>query len=89
LDLSYSWREQKLLDACSFNQGAERHFCAWLAGKLQSEEFNAVSVAWVLANAAFELDVSIETIKRYVAKHTADAAEFKSDRGMLTLRGKK
>ena len=82
----YSWQSQKLLDICSFNAGAESTFVIWLTERLGSEEFGAVTVGWLLSNAAFELDVSIETIKRYLAKHTADRAEFHSDGKIVTLR---
>jgi hypothetical protein len=82
------WRSLKSLDIVSFNLGAEEYFVRWLCAKLDGEEFGAVTVGWVLSNAAFELNVSTETVKRYLMKHTADRAEFKSDGKVVVLREK-
>jgi hypothetical protein len=57
-----------------------------LEGKITGADFGGVSVGWCLGNAAFELNVSTETIKRYLAKHTADAAEFRVVDGIILLR---
>lgn len=83
---SSAWRRLKSLDIVGFNMGAEGHFVQWLAAKIASEEYQAVSLGWVYSNAAFELDVSIETIKRYIGKYTADAAPFRSDGKVITFR---
>lgn len=83
-----SWRGLKSLDICSFNQGAELYFVGWLTEKIETADYNAVSLGWVISNAAFELDISTETAKRYIIKHTADKAEFYSDGKVITLRKK-
>lgn len=82
------WRRQKSLDIVAFNGGAEQEFCLWLESAILAEEYQAVSIGWVLSNGAFHLDVSIETVKRYLGKYTADLAPFHSDGKIVTLRRK-
>jgi hypothetical protein len=74
------------VDIVSFNAGAEAHFVLWLTAKIKASDGQAVGIGWVYSNAAFELDISIETVKRYLLKHTADLAEFHSDGRAITLR---
>jgi hypothetical protein len=44
---------------------------------------------WIFSNAAYELDVSVATVKRYVMKFTADRAPFASDGKTVSLRALK
>lgn len=83
---SQSWRSLKSSDVTSFNAGAEAHFVLWLTARINAAEFRAVSIGWVYSNAAYELDISVETVKRYLMKHTADLAEFHSDGKVITVR---
>jgi len=76
---SEHWRGSKATDIVSFNAGAELHFINWLNQKISRSRTKSVSVGWAISNAAYELDVSVATIKRYLMKHTADMAPFKSD----------
>lgn len=83
------WRALKQLDITNFNFHSERFFVEWLTKRLQAEDFECLAVSWVLGNAAYELDISTETVKRYVAKHTADRAEFYVFDGFIALRERK
>lgn len=85
-DREEHWRGSKATDIVSFNAGAEIHFVDWLSKKIRRSKTKTVGAGWAIANAAFELDVSVATIKRYLMKHTADAAEFKSDGKNISLR---
>ncbi len=80
------WRQNKSTDVVTFNQGAEQRFFEWLSDKITASPTGSVTVAWVIANAAWELDVSIPTVKRYIMKWTADLAPFKSDGKEITVR---
>jgi hypothetical protein len=83
---SSSWRSMKSIDIVAFNAGAEDRFCQWLLAKLEEEDFGTVSVGWVKSNASYDLNVSPETIKRYIIKFTADAAPFVSEGGFIRRR---
>lgn len=76
----------KHLDIVAFNMNAERIFVDWLTDRLTREEFGAVSISWVISNAAYGLDVSPETVKRYLLKHCADDAPFVVEAGMVRLK---
>jgi hypothetical protein len=76
----------KALDLVEFNQRAEGWFVVWLAEKIRGTRYEGVELGWVVKNAAYELDVSVETVKRYLAKHTADRAEFFCDGKLVRLR---
>jgi len=74
----------KTLDINAFNDAAEQAFVQMLVAWLQ--EVGQVTVKEVLAEAAFELDVSVETAKRYLLKHTARRAKFAINAGKVVLR---
>jgi hypothetical protein len=76
----------KCSDVVLFNQHSESYWVDWLADAITHAEFGCVSVGWVIQNGAFELDISIDTVKRYLVKHTADRAEFASDGKVITIR---
>jgi hypothetical protein len=76
----------KATDLVAFNTKAEEFFVHWLGEKIRSTGYKGVELGWIFPNAAFELHVSIETAKRYLAKHTADRAEFHSDGKIVTFR---
>lgn len=77
-------RSLKSQDIVAFNQSAEAYFIFWLSKYLKKKK--SVTVTWVLQNASFELDLSPETIKRYLLKHTAEKADFKQESGVVTLK---
>lgn len=74
----------KNLDVISFNANAEKFFVE-LTKKFIVEE-GPQSVGAIVAEGAFELDISIETAKRYLLKHTARRAEFKISDKMVHSR---
>ena len=71
----------KSLDICGFNAMAEKLFVAITNDYITQEGPQPVNS--ILAEGAFMLDVSIETIKRYLMKHTARSAEFRIDENKL------
>lgn len=77
----------KELDIVAFNTKAEEFFVFWLSEAVAATHGEGRAIGWVLANAAFELDVSTETAKRYLAKHTAERAEFTILNGKVFLKG--
>jgi len=79
-----SWAALKTLDAIGFNQCAEEAFLA-LAAMLIAE--GSITVPELLQEAAFELDISIATARRYLLKHTARRASLVVVRGHVQHRG--
>jgi hypothetical protein len=70
----------KAIDVIAFNASAERKFVE-LARRLCP-----CPVSYLVREAAYMLDVSIETTKRYLLKHSASNAEFVVMRGVVMLR---
>jgi hypothetical protein len=66
--------ELKATDLTAFNTTAEERFHQ-LVCKLIREE-GPVTVRVVQSEAAYELNISLETAKRYLGKHTARRAHF-------------
>jgi hypothetical protein len=64
----------KSLDACQFNTNAEKAFVRLMIILL--DEIKPLTVQTALQEAAFELNISTETAKRYLIKHTARRALF-------------
>jgi hypothetical protein len=64
----------------AFNHAAEKRFVE-IARRLVP-----CSVSHLVRETAFALDVSIETAKRYLLKHSASIAEFEVVRGIVMLR---
>jgi len=86
MDQENSWRQAKPVDLVAFNGGAEAHFITWTTQRIRHSRTKSIDVNWLISNAAYELDVSVLTIKRYLQKHTADRAPFKSNGKSLWLR---
>jgi hypothetical protein len=63
----------KSLDIVAFNSAAEERFVELIA-ELASKE--SLHITTAMQEAAFELNISIETAKRYLIKHSARRAEF-------------
>jgi len=72
----------KAIDVVAFNQAAERKFV------LLARNLVPCSVSHLVRETAYALDVSVETTKRYLLKHSAAAAEFEVVRGVVVLRQK-
>jgi hypothetical protein len=84
-----NWRSLKVTDPSAFNAGAQRTFKSWLAQQINASPTKSVALGWTVDNAAFVLDVNIETAKRYLRKFTSDAAPFESDGSEIWMRGEK
>ena len=78
-----SWTALKALDPIGFNIGAEGAFLA-LAAALIAE--GSITVPELLQEAAYELDISVATARRYLLKHTARHASLVIIRGHVQLR---
>lgn len=75
----------KALDVIAFNRQAEVAFVSLLT-RLISDGGGEVLLIDAIRETAFALDISTETAKRYLLKHTASAAEFVSDGKVVRLR---
>lgn len=75
----------KALDVIAFNREAEMAFVALLS-RLISDGGGEVLLIDAIRETAWHLDISTETAKRYLLKHTASAAEFVSDGKVVRLR---
>ena len=53
----------KSMDLVAFNKSAEMFFVEWLANAISTKPKGSVTTGWVIPNAAFQLNVSIETAK--------------------------
>lgn len=72
----------KCTDAIAFNSAAEEKFCALIQELLDAGE--SITPATIYQEAAFEINISITTAKRYLTKHTARRAAFGIDaRGFI------
>jgi hypothetical protein len=75
----------KQSDILAFNHDAEKSFVVLLTEILRED--GRLSYREAVREAAYELNVSIETAKRYLEKHSARRAEFCIEDGSVTLRG--
>lgn len=76
----------KQTDIIAFNQGAEGEFVKMLQEIIKAD--GPISIREAIREAAYELNVSTETAKRYLEKHTARRAEFNVSDGYVRLREK-
>lgn len=76
-------RNLKYSDLIAYNRATETEFVSLLT-EMCSTGGCAFSAA--VRECAFELDVSPETVKRYILKHTASRAEFLLQGGYIFLR---
>jgi len=83
---SFEGSALKAEDLVAFNTKAEEFFVYWLAEAIRGTKGEGIPPSKVIQNAAFELDISLDTARRYLVKHTADRAEFHSDGKRVTLR---
>jgi hypothetical protein len=73
----------KRTDLNSFNTAAEQAFISLIC-KLIADE-GPVTVREVMSEGSYELDISPETAKRYLFKHTARRAHFRfNETGLVT-----
>ena len=76
--------ESKANDIIQFNSDAERAFVELVHAILENEE-SATQID-LIREAAFELDISPVTAKRYLLKYTARRAPFKFEDKRIWLR---
>jgi hypothetical protein len=74
----------KQTDIVSFNHEAERSFVKLIQDIIRED--GPLSYREAIREAAYELNVSIETAKRYMEKHSARRAEFSISDGYVSLR---
>ena len=74
----------KVLDVVAFNAEVEPQAVALWASMLRERGTQRVGALCV--EAAFRFDVSTETAKRWLLKHSAESAEFVIQRGVVSLR---
>lgn len=74
----------KVLDVVEFNALVEPQAVALWASMLRERGTQRVGALCV--EAAFRFDVSTETAKRWLLKHSAESAEFLIERGLVRLR---
>ena len=74
----------KQSDILAFNCDAEHKFILLITKMLRED--GSLSYREAIIEAAFELDVSPATSKRYLDKHSARRAEFSIEDGSVTLR---
>lgn len=74
----------KVLDLCEFASRAEAAFVQLVNDMLTPG--SPVRVREVIIEAAYALDISTETAKRYLLKHSARRAEYQIVGGVVTLR---
>ena len=77
----------KQSDILAFNHEAEKCFVKLISEFLHEDD--SISYREAVREAAFELNISIETAKRYLEKHSARRAEFCIEDGNVTLRIKR
>ena len=75
---------EKQLDAVSFNAGAEVRFCVLLCALVEGG--SELSVLDAVREASYELDISPETARRYLLKHSARRAQFSIADGFVRRR---
>lgn len=73
----------KSMDLVAFNASCEARFVEYLASLLVDGPMTVVDV---LRECAYDLDVSVETVKRYLLKHSARRARFEVRDGRVALR---
>jgi len=76
-----NYQDEKHTDILSFNAGAEEAFLRGVKKMIRNNEGKPVEVGRVIQKAAFKLQISTMTAKRYLTKHSDDEAE-------LCIRGK-
>ncbi len=70
------WKGLKSLDSTAFNAQAELAFIEIVRVMIEVRDGNGVAIGAVYQEAAYRLDISPETAKRYLFKHSAETAEF-------------
>jgi len=81
------WDRLKEIDAVAFNGHAERAFIDMLRRDLTKMSGRGILVGDVHAEGAYRLNVSTETVKRYLLKHSCRFGPFCVKDGRVFMRG--
>lgn len=71
------FKDQKHIDLMAFNAEAEDHFVELVRVMIEEIGSGQVPIGQVYQEAAYELNVSPQTAKRYLIKHSARRAELR------------
>ena len=72
-----NFKALKSIDPTAFNGQAEQAFVELVRRMIEVKNGNPVALAAVYQETAYKLDVSTETVKRYLFKHSAETAELR------------
>lgn len=78
-------QSMKQVDPVAFNRWSEEEFIVIVRDMIGENPHTRVQTSEVVREAAFELKISPETVKRYIFKHTARRAEFRQHDGWMFL----
>jgi len=82
-------RTLKATDLVEFNHRAEYEFVKIVSNLLAASDTGAMRAREVCIESAARIDISIETAKRYLLKHSASISEFNIEKGWVKSRKKK
>jgi hypothetical protein len=71
------YQNLKHMDPTLFNSAAEMKFIELVRGMIEENQGNPVNIAEIYRETSYELNVSTETVKRYLFKHSARRAELR------------
>jgi len=72
-----NFKNQKHVDLMAFNASAEEGFIEIVRKLIEESGRTAIPIGMVYQEAAYELNVSPQTAKRYLVKHSAKRAELR------------
>ncbi len=75
--VSKDFKSLKTMDPTAFNGQAEQRFVELVRQMIERNGSKPVAIAKVYQDGAYALDVSVETVKRYLFKHSAERAELR------------
>ena len=71
------FKNQKHVDLMAFNASAEDQFVEDLRKLIEESGRPAIAISKVYQECSYNLNVSPQTVKRYLVKHSASRAEFR------------
>jgi hypothetical protein len=81
-------RHLKSTDPSAFNDWAEEKFVDLVRELIGENPSGQVRKGQIMQECAYEIKISLETVKRYIVKHTARRAEFREFDGYVFLNPK-
>jgi hypothetical protein len=82
-------RTLKATDLVEFNHRAEYEFVKIVSNLLAASDTGVMRAREVCIESAARIDISIETAKRYLLKHSASISEFNIEKGWVKARKRK